>query len=98
MLTDETKHNIQCDYFTALVKASDEAADRLIDAGISEADAYNVLLQWDVMGVALLVHVLDKAKGNSTSIGKPTIEHLKTLIDQDELDWPEGLPKRQVVL
>jgi ABC-type transporter Mla MlaB component len=98
MLTDETKHNIQRDYFTALVKASDEAADRLIDAGISEADAYNVLLQWDVMGVALLVHVLDTAMGDSTSIGKQTIEHLKTLIDQDELDWPEGLPKRQVVL
>lgn len=98
MLTDETKHNIQREYFTALVKASDEATNRLIDSGISEADAYNVLLQWDLMGVALLVHVLDEVKGDSTSIGKPAIEHLKTLIDQDELDWPEGLPKRQVVL
>ena len=70
MLDDQNKRDIQRDYFAALVKASDEAADRLIDSGISEADAYSVLLQWDVMGVALLVHILDEAQGESTSIGK----------------------------
>lgn len=98
MLDERGKTDIKSEYFNALVKASDVAANKLMDAGVPELEAYEQLLEWDIMSVASLVHVIARFKGNATLVGRHAEESLAALIEQEALEPHEGLPKRHVII
>ena len=86
MLDSKTRDAVQRDYVYALVKASDDAADRLIDVGVKEADAYALLLEWNVSSLASLVQALGKNEEEMRAIRDQAIEHLSQLIDRKEAE------------
>ena len=98
MLDEQGKTEIKREYFDALVGASDVAANKLMDGGVPELEAYEQLLEWDIMSVASLVHVIARFKGNAKLVGRHAEESLAALIEQEALDPHQGHPKRHVII
>ena len=98
MLDELVIAEIKRQYFDALVEASDVAANELMDGGVPELEAYEQILEWDIMSVASLVQVIARFKGSARLVGRHAEETLAALIEQEALDPHEGLPKRHVII